>query len=73
MAVVSANLRRGGGVISYLNNPNWFAKCRRKSAKERFSNIKKNSKMFSIIIVIVNNTFLVEKNPINILQIVIRV
>jgi len=29
--------------------------------------------MFSIIIVIVNNTFLVEKNPINILQIVIRV
>ena len=29
--------------------------------------------MFSIIIVIANNTFLVEKNPINILQIVIRV
>ena len=29
--------------------------------------------MFSIIIVIVNNTFWVEKNPINILQIVIRV
>ena len=34
---------------------------------------KKNSKMFSIFIVIVNNTFLVEKNPINILQTVIRV
>ena len=68
MAVVSANLRRDGGVISYLNNPNGL-----QSADERFYNIKKNSKMFSIIIVIVNNTFLVEKNPINILQIVIRV